>query len=49
MKKYRIVYWNNGNKRVFELEAENLLQARVVFEMYCPNDDIIEIKEKQDE
>lgn len=49
MKKYRIIYWYNGNKLVATTEAETLERARYSFEMCVPNDDIIEITEIKDE
>ncbi|MGN0805252.1 MAG: hypothetical protein ACI4MS_07705 [Candidatus Coproplasma sp.] len=49
MKKYRIVYWYNGNKLVATTEAADEFTARYLFEMYVPNDDVIEITEIKDE
>jgi hypothetical protein len=45
MKKYKIVYWHNGNKCVKEIEATNAEQARLLFYMAIPQSDIISVKE----
>jgi hypothetical protein len=45
MKKYKVHYWLNGNKRVTEIEASSKYNAKMKFYLTHPCDDIIMIEE----
>lgn len=49
MKKYKIIYWQNGDKKEMTVEAEDIKNARYVFYMYIPNGDIISIIDSETE
>lgn len=43
--KYKIVYWLNGNIKTAEAEAATKEDAKMLFLLSVPNDDIISIEE----
>lgn len=45
MKKYKIVYVLSGNRYVCKVEESSAKNARIVFEMTFPHDDIVSIDE----
>ena len=45
MRKFKIVYWQNGNKRVEEIEAYSKYNAKTRFYLNNPHADIIRIEE----
>lgn len=49
MRKYKIVYWHNGNKKVEEIEAASKYNAKTRFYLSHPADDIIRIEEVTEE
>lgn len=49
MKKYKVIYWHNGNKKVDEIEASSKYNAKVRFYLSHPCDDIIRIEEVVEE
>lgn len=48
VKKYKVVYWNNGNRLVKNIEAPNIVAARYNFYMSTACDDIISVTEITD-
>lgn len=49
LKKFKVIYWNNGNKCVAEVEAYSKYDAKRRFYMTYPCDDIIRIEEVAEE
>ena len=49
LKKYKVFYWNNGNKKVAEVEAFSKYNAKQRFYLTYPCDDIIRIEEVTEE
>lgn len=45
LKKYKVVYWNNGNKCVAEVDAYSKYDAKKRFYLKYPCDDIIRVEE----
>ena len=45
MKKFKIIYWLNGNIKKVDAEAETKQKAKMLFLMKLPCDDIISIEE----
>lgn len=45
MKKYLVVYWNNGNKLHITIEAASAEQAKISLYIFHNADDIISIAE----
>lgn len=48
MRKFKVTYWHNGNKRVEEVQAHSKYNAKAVFYLSHPCDDIISIEEVTD-
>ena len=44
-KKFKVIYWSNGRKRVVEIEASSKYDAKTKFYFKHPCDDIIRIEE----
>lgn len=40
---YRICYWFNGDKLLYEVEANSVEEAKYIFYMETSNDDIISV------
>jgi hypothetical protein len=49
LKKYKVYFWNNGNKNVEEIEAYSKYNAKARFYLLHPCDDIIRIEEVTEE
>lgn len=49
MRKFKVYYWHNGNKKVEEIEAYSKYNAKVRFYLTHPADDIIRIEEVTEE
>ena len=45
MRKFKVIYWHNGNKCVEEIEARSKYNAKARFYLNHPHDDIIRIEE----
>lgn len=48
MKKFKIVYWLNGDILTAETEAKNEIEAKMWFLLSVPNDDIKSISEVEE-
>lgn len=49
MRKFKVYYWHNGNKKVEEIEAYSKYHAKAQFYFLHPADDIIRIEEVAEE
>lgn len=49
LKKYKVVYWHNGNKCVLEIDAYSRYNAKTRFYLHHPCDDIIKVEEVVEE
>lgn len=49
LKKYKVCYWHNGNKKVAEIDAYSKYNAKARFYLLHPADDIIRIEEVTEE
>lgn len=49
LKRYKVYYWHNGNKKVEEIEAYSKYNAKARFYMHHSADDIIRIEEVTEE
>ena len=49
LRRFKVVYWHNGNKCVAEIEAYSKYNAKARFYMAHPTDDIIHIEEVDEE
>ena len=49
MRKFKVYYWLNGNKKVKKIDAYSKYDAKQRFYLSCPCDDIIRIEEVTEE
>lgn len=49
MRKYKVFYWHNNERRVVEVEAHSKYNAKIRFYLNHPADDIINIVEVTEE
>ena len=45
MKRYKVIYWNNGNVQTVTIEAQTTKDALYSFYMNYAHDDVIRIEE----